>query len=260
VVPCWGHVERWRRERLSDVSAVADGRAIRVIAIVVAHRTCPRHVAENSLAGIELAGTLGADAVEIDVRLTRDGVPVLVHDRTLCRLTGWPLPTRFFSFEHLRRMRRRDDGLQIPTFEEALATLPDGVVMAVDVKEDRAASAVIALVRDRFEDRVLLWTRTPSTVSRFADELPHVERALLRDTRTDSPKRRLLDDAERSGADAVSAHWDRISPAFVEEAHARGLKVFAMALDAKSQASKLAAGLDGIVTDWPEEALAIRHY
>ena len=228
-------------------------------AVVVAHRTCPRHVAENSLAGIELAGTLGADAVEVDVRLTRDGVAVLVHDRTLLKVAGWPLPTRFFSFERLRRMRRRDDGLQIPTFEEALAALPEGVVMAIDVKEDRAAPVVTTVVRRLgVEDRVLLWVRSTACVRHFGEALPGVERALLRDTRTVAGTQRLLEDAEQSGADGISAHWDRISPEFVADAHGRGLKVFAMAQDVESQASKLAAGLDGIVTDWPEEALAVR--
>lgn len=227
------------------------------MAIVIAHRTCPLHEAENSIAGIERAGRLGADGVEVDVRVTRDGVAVLVHDRTLLRIMGWPLPTRWLSFDRVRRMRRRDNGLPIPTFEEALVALPEGVVMAIDLKDPNAGPPVARIIREHHaEERVLLWAQSMDAVRHFAREFPEIERALLRDTRAGRATRRFLDDAERCEARAVSAHWDRISPEFVAEAHGRGLKVYAMAQNEGSQASKLATGLDAVVTNWPEVALA----
>lgn len=227
------------------------------MAIVIAHRTCPRHEAENSIAGIERSGELGAHGVEVDVRLTRDGVPVLVHDRTLLRMTRWPLPTRFLSFDRLRRTKRRDNGLQIPTFEEALRALPEGVVMAIDLKDPKAGPATVAeVVRQGAEERVLLWAQSMDAVRHFSEAMPKVERALLRKTRAGAPTKRFLEDAKACNADAVSAHWDRVTPKFVAEARDRGLKVYAMAQNAESQAEKLEMGLDGVVTNWPEEALA----
>lgn len=226
--------------------------------LVIAHRTCPLQEAENSLAGIARAGAMGAGGVEIDVRLTRDGVPVLVHDRTLLRIARWPLPTRYFTFARLRRMRRRDNGLQIPTFAEALAALPDGVTVAIDLKDPRAALPTIAEIRSQSaEDRVLLWAQSKAAVRVFARELPNTERALLRDTWTDGATRRFLEDAEATQAHAVSAHWNRITPEFIADAKGRGLKVYAMAQNAESQASRIEAGLDGVVTNWPGEALAL---
>lgn len=229
------------------------------MAIVIAHRTCPLHEAENSIAGIERAGLLGADAVEVDVRVTRDGVAVLVHDRTLLRIAGWPLPTRWLSFDRVRRLRRRDNGLQIPTFEEVLVAslaLPGDVRMAIDLKDPNAGPPVAELIRKHHaQDRVLLWAQSMDAVRHFAREFPDVERALLRDTRAGKATRRFLDDAERCEAHAISAHWNRISSEFVAEAHARGLKVYAMAQNSETQAEKLATGLDGVVTNWPEAAL-----
>jgi glycerophosphoryl diester phosphodiesterase len=225
--------------------------------IVIAHRTCPLHEAENSLAGIERSGELKANGVEIDVRITRDFEPVLVHDRTLLRIAGWPLPTRYFSFERLRRFKRRDNGLRIPTFAESLEALPEGVLIAIDLKDPRAAEVTIEEIkRQGAEDRVLLWAQSMKAVKYFAKALPNVERALLRDTRAGKPTRQFLEDAKRCNADAVSAHWDRITPKFVTTAHNRGLKVYAMAQNAESQAEKIAMGLNGVVTNWPEEALA----
>lgn len=227
-------------------------------ALVIAHRTCPRHEAENSLAGIKRAGALGADGVEIDVRLTRDGVPVLLHDHTLGRVLGFPLSPRTLSLLQLRSFTRRDNRRKIPTFAEALAALPADVLMAIDMKDPRAAHASIQEVRrQNAEKRVLLWAQSMDAVRTFARELPEVERALLRDTFSDEETARFLDDAARCEAQAISAHWDVITPEFVAEAKGRGLRVFAMAQNVETQAEKLAAGLDAIVTDWPEEALAL---
>ena len=53
--------------------------------VIIAHRTSPRDAPENSLAGIRRSAELEADYVEIDVRLTRDGVPVMLHDALLLR-------------------------------------------------------------------------------------------------------------------------------------------------------------------------------
>src|SRR5919107_1805354 len=103
---------------------------------VIAHRTCPMHAPENSLEGVAKAAKLGADAVEIDVRPTRDGVPVLNHDSTVWRIARWPLPVRWTSAARFRRLRRRDgSGAGLPTLAEVLAGLPPDLALAIDVKD-----------------------------------------------------------------------------------------------------------------------------
>ncbi len=142
-------------------------------------------------------------------------------------------------------------------FADGLAALPEGVLMAIDVKEVQAAGPVIEEVRRHgARARVMLWAKSMPAVREFASSEPEIERALLRDTWTGRATRKFLADAERCRADAISARWGVITPAFVSEAHERGLRVYAMATDAESQAEKIAAGLDGVVTNWPEEALA----
>ena len=87
-------------------------------------------------------------------------------------------------------------------------------------------------------------------------EAPEIESALLRNVRWAGRLRRFLDDALRFGAGGVSAHWQAITAAFVDEAHRRDLKVYSMSRDTESMAAKLALGLDGLVTDWPQQARA----
>ncbi|MEU8527655.1 MULTISPECIES: glycerophosphodiester phosphodiesterase [Streptomyces] len=83
---------------------------------VVAHRGDPYRVRENTLPSIASAVERGADVVEIDVRLTRDGVPVLLHDDTLKRLWGHDRPLSGLAYDELRGLT----GEGVPTLDEAL--------------------------------------------------------------------------------------------------------------------------------------------
>jgi len=103
---------------------------------IIAHRTCPRDAPENSLAGIRKAAELGADGVEIDVRRSLDGVAVLMHDWSPRRTTGLPGPVRLYPSFLLRRVRLRGPGDgHVPTLAEALDALPEGLFMAVEIKD-----------------------------------------------------------------------------------------------------------------------------
>ncbi|MFD4758215.1 glycerophosphodiester phosphodiesterase [Streptomyces sp. NPDC058439] len=82
----------------------------------VAHRGDPYRARENTLPSIRSALERGADAVEIDVRVTRDGVPVLLHDATLKRLWGHDLRLDRLSHEELTELT----GGGVPTLREAL--------------------------------------------------------------------------------------------------------------------------------------------
>ena len=226
-------------------------------ALLIAHRTCPRHALENSLEGIREAAELGADGVEIDVQRTLDGVPVLMHDKTLWRTAGLYWPARFLPYSLLRRLRLRGNSEPVPSLAEALAALPPGLKVAIDIKHASAAAATLAEVRrQRLQGRTLLWSMHPRAVRYTAREAPEIESSLLRDVRWAVRLRRFLDDAVRYGARGVSAHWLAITQDFVDHAHRRGLKVYSMSRDVESIASRLALGLDGIVTDWPQEARA----
>ncbi|MEU0007409.1 glycerophosphodiester phosphodiesterase [Streptomyces sp. NPDC006314] len=91
----------------------------------VAHRGDPYRFRENTIDSLCSALDLGADVVEVDVRLTRDGVPVLLHDETLERLWELDRPLRALSAEELRGLTAGG----VPTLAEALAATGDSRVM-----------------------------------------------------------------------------------------------------------------------------------
>ncbi|MGW0770247.1 glycerophosphodiester phosphodiesterase [Streptomyces sp. NPDC002676] len=91
----------------------------------VAHRGDPYRFRENTVGSLRSALVQGADAVEIDVRLTRDGVPVLLHDETLKRLWEIDRPLGALSAEEVRGLT----GGGVPTLAEALAATEGSRVM-----------------------------------------------------------------------------------------------------------------------------------
>jgi glycerophosphoryl diester phosphodiesterase len=228
---------------------------------VIAHRTCANHVAENSLAGIAVAAELGADAVELDVRLARDGTPVLLHDPLPWRTTWPPLPVpvRLLPRRVVTGLRlRRGEGERVPTLASALAALPAGLGVAIDTKDPRAAPAVLAAVRVAgVSGRALLWSQHEAAVRHYAAEAPEATISLLRDVFDPDAVERLLRDAVAFGATAVSVPDETATSEFVALATARSLDVYAWCRTYAAQRDGVAPGVRAIVTEWISEARAL---
>jgi glycerophosphoryl diester phosphodiesterase len=112
----------------------------------VAHRGAPYRHRENTLDSLRAGLALGADAVEFDVRTTRDGVPVLLHDSTLKRLWELDRPLAALSAAEVRGLTA--DG--VPTLAEALAVTGDSRVM-IDLPgaaDRRAIRQVVGVVEE----------------------------------------------------------------------------------------------------------------
>ncbi|GAA3891474.1 glycerophosphodiester phosphodiesterase [Streptomyces sedi] len=106
--------------------------------IAVAHRGDPYRVRENTLPSFTSAAEAGARAVEFDVRLTSDEVPVVVHDATLERLWGHPVRVAAVSAARVRELT----GGGVPTLEAALAHCAElGVRAVLDLPERSAVHA-----------------------------------------------------------------------------------------------------------------------
>ncbi|MDW4904412.1 glycerophosphodiester phosphodiesterase [Streptomyces sp. ADMS] len=142
----------------------------------VAHRGDPYRVRENTTASLRSALEQGADAVEIDVRLTRDGVPVLLHDATLKRLWERERPLTALSAAEVRGLT--EEG--VPTLAEALAVTEGSRVM-IDLPgspDVRAVRRVMDVVREcAAEERAYYCADAPAMLAvRAAD--PSAEIAL----------------------------------------------------------------------------------
>ncbi len=105
---------------------------------IVAHRGVPTDVPENTMAGFQRALELGADAVEMDVRLTRDGVPVLFHNFYLQGRTNASGPVFALTWDELRRLELTGgdsaDSCRIPALREVLEAFAGRLGLEIELK------------------------------------------------------------------------------------------------------------------------------
>ena len=106
--------------------------------IVISHRGDWRNYPENSIPAIESVIRMGVDIMELDLKMTKDSVLVLSHDRTIDRCTNGKGPVSDYTLEEIKQFRLKrahnvvTDSLHMPTLEEALAACKDRIVVNVD--------------------------------------------------------------------------------------------------------------------------------
>ncbi len=158
---------------------------------IIAHRGAPRRYPENTLAGFDQALRFGCDGIEFDVQLSRDGIPVVYHDRTLARAGGGRRRVHQLDLSELRRLdagtrfpaaRRRH---QIPTLDEVLDQLNGRTRLLVEVKTREGAGAVeryrelATKVARRVNGAARVWilgfdSNVLATIGKIAADLPRV--------------------------------------------------------------------------------------
>jgi glycerophosphoryl diester phosphodiesterase len=226
--------------------------------LIIAHRTCPPYAPENSLQGISVAAEQGADAVEIDVRVSLDQRPFLMHDNSMRRTSGWPLPMELTPAFLVRRQRLHGSSESVPSLEGALDAVPPTMMVAMDLKTPWAAFPLLNEIRRRgIERRALIWCSSGRVARYIAGKSPKTEVALYKDLEEQAANRHLIDNAADLGLRAVSLDWLSIMPSLVEYGHRRGLRVYSWHREFDLSDEKLASGLDGIITDHPARVCSV---
>lgn len=230
--------------------------------VVIGHRGNPVVAPENTLRSIESAFAVGADVVEVDVRLTRDGVPVLFHDDTLERTTLGSGPVEDASLEELRPLRamsRFDEtaGEPIPTLEEALLAARGRGRLLLDINADGMAPTIAALL-DRLEVpqgilEVAAWSEAQA--DEYLAHLPGA--AVIAVGLPDRWRDGALGLARERGLAGFDVGGD-VPAEFVAAAHEAGLRVYVYTINDGDRMRRLIErGVDGIETDVPELLAAV---
>jgi glycerophosphoryl diester phosphodiesterase len=228
--------------------------------LVISHAACKGHAPENTLAGIAAALKLGVDAIEIDVHRSRDGVPVLLHDRTLDRTTDGVGAVTEQTIEQIKRLDAgarsfdgRFSGEQIPTLAEALDLTRHACLLVIEIKQEGIEEEVASVVR-RMEaaGASMIWSFHPESVRAARAAMPGVPAAQLWAGRSGSVAE-LFDGAVLRGAQAVSVHYSAVNQALVHAARLRGLSVYTWTADeAADQMHAILSGVAGICTNVPD--------
>jgi glycerophosphoryl diester phosphodiesterase len=228
---------------------------------VIAHRGASHLAPENTLAAVELAWRLGADAVEVDVRLTRDGRIVAIHDETTDRTAGTHLEV---AATHSSQLRRLDAGChkhpkfageRIPYLEEVLQTVPPGRQLFVEIKcgPEILPALVQTITNSGKRSQVVIIGFDLAAVRAAKAMLPDVPAHWLCDKRVfASYDRSIVEQAKAGGVDGLDVHWTGLTRRFIRAVKAGGLRLYVWTVDDPAQALRLTAmGADGITTNHP---------
>jgi glycerophosphoryl diester phosphodiesterase len=232
--------------------------------VIVGHRGAAGLAPENTLAGFRAAGELGIRTMELDVRLTRDGQLAVIHDPTVDRTTrgvGRVAELCLAEIQALPRRRgQQSEGCRIPSLREALAALGPGVHWRIELKpEDQRpeelVAAVLATIRAaRCRRRVRLISFQASLLHLLRARDPAIPLGALEARDPEA----AFETAARCRCEALMLETALVSAPLVERCHAGGLLIAAWTANQPAEIRRLAdLGVDEIITDYPDRALAV---
>ena len=217
---------------------------------LIGHRGAAGHEPENTLRSVEAALRLGVDAVEVDVHAV-DGRLVVIHDERLERTTNGRGRVDGHTFAALRALDA-GGGERIPTLDEVLDAVAGRAELVVELKGAGTAAPVAALLRSRgaaTADAVVVSSFDHVELARLRDFLPGVRRGAL----VAGVPLGYASFAAALGAHSVHLSAEFAPPLLIDDAHARGMAVWAYTVNHADEARRLRAlGVDGVFSDVPE--------
>lgn len=254
---------------------------------VSAHRGASAELPENTLAAFRRALEHGAEGIELDVALTADGVPVVLHDETVDRTTDGTGPVVEMTLAEVQALDA-GGGEPIPTLDDVLALAAGHLEVNIELKAADSAPAVarviarhpaltwfassgqwdalaelLTLVPDARVYPLTLGVATPDHLRALAVAAGYDEETIEAEAARFSHLGRPLDEAVdwalRVGAAGVSTWAEGLTTADVERVHALGLAVWVWTIDDLDRAEELMRmGVDAICTNDPAGVLARR--
>jgi len=243
------------------------------VAIVYAHRGGAKLRPENTLLAFDHGLSLGADGLEFDVHLSRDGVVVVHHDTTLDRTTDGRGPLAALTADELARLdagyhfeghRGRTGG--VPRLDEVLRRYPSAhLIIELKVNDPelarrtidavRAADAVDRVALGSFGTRVLRAARACEPAIRTGSSREETRLALYRSWVRWPVRRPAYQEFQ---VPELAGRTRVVSPRFVRYAHDAGLRVKVWTVDAADDMRRLLGwGADAIISDRPDIAVPV---
>ncbi|GAB4151647.1 MAG: glycerophosphodiester phosphodiesterase family protein [Candidatus Promineifilaceae bacterium] len=214
--------------------------------LIIAHRGASADAPENTLAAFALAQEQGADGIELDVMLSADGLPVVIHDDTLDRTTTAQGPVAARTAAELA-------DLHVPTLDDVFLAFGPSLLYNVELKlyswRDRGLEAAVAdrIAAYHLESRVLVSSFHPACLRRARQHMTRtIPLALLHHTRWLRVAHHLL------AMEAVHPDYKLVDAAYMAWAKARGYQVNVWTVDDPTAARRmLDLGVHAIITNRP---------
>lgn len=217
--------------------------------LIIGHRGASAVALENTIAAFEAAIAAGADGIEFDVRLSRDGVPVIIHDDTLYRTVGLRKRVADLTAEELR-------AVDVPSLRELFQLMArNSLILCLEIKASapKLPDLCCRLVNEfSFQDRVIIECFNLQTLKAID---PWLRTAALFEPRLYA-EQNLIDRTLAVGASVLALHHRLAKPSLVEKAKLAGLMVVVWTVDDTAWLARARSmGIEALITNDPARML-----
>lgn len=234
--------------------------------LIIGHRGASRDAPENTLASFQLAFEQGADGIEADFRLTRDGEIVCIHDDSTARTSGDAVEVAQATLQELRGLDvggwkgEMWRGARLPTLREVLGVLPAGKRLFIELKSgaeiiDPLAAALASSTVDSGQIRLLSFSA--GLITTLKERLPGYRACWLTDYRLRGvwhpTAEEILSTLRQCRADGLASRYRSVlGPELVTALREDSLEIHVWTVDSAPAARKLLSlGVDSIMTNRP---------
>ncbi|WP_163969929.1 glycerophosphodiester phosphodiesterase [Oceanobacillus halotolerans] len=240
---------------------------------IIAHRGASKLAPENTMVAFKLAYQHGAEGIETDVQLTKDNVPILMHDEKINRTTNGEGFIKDLTYKQLQQydagkwFHRKFEGSMVPTLETFLKWIKDKpLYLNIELKNNKIdykhlESIVYEMVTHfKLQDHTILSSFNPNSIKRMKPFQKTMDIAFL----TKKGSKNILDATKQLGASSLHMNHKYITENLVKQSHAKNLSVRAYTVNkANHMMTCFQTGCDGIFTDLPHKGMQYRelyHY
>ncbi len=217
--------------------------------IVIGHRGAAGLEPENTLRSIKAAIEIGVDEVEIDVRVSKDGYLVVIHDETVDRTTNGHGFVRDLTLKEIKNLDA-GQGEQVPTLKEVLDLTRNKVVLDIELKVSEALNKTLCLIEEmKIQDHVVLISFKHDLLLKARSSNPNIRTGAIF---FESPKLSSLDVIKKY-ADGIYVHYRNINKDLIDEAHSKNLRIGVWTVNSISDMKRMIRlGVDAVTTDRPD--------
>lgn len=235
--------------------------------VIIAHRGASAYYPENTMAAFEGAVKMNAEMIELDVLLSKDGVPVVFHDEILDEHTNGKGKVSSYTQEELKKLDAGSwfnpefAGQRIPTLEEVLDFATGKIALNIEIKTEAVSNETEGGVEEKclnlvnkygMEEHVLFSSFDYRAVSHLKQLAPNIPAALLYEKNQSGKKlpSQLISDYN---ADAFNCHFRELNKKRIRDIKSNNIPVFVYTVNQQSRMRKLInMGVTGIFTDMPD--------
>lgn len=233
---------------------------------IIAHRGFSDIAPENTLIAFQKAIEIGADYFELDVHQTKDGILVVIHDKTINRTSSNNKTGKInnLNFSELHSVRvglsskfgEEYNNEKIPTLKEALELAKGNIKVCVELKADKIENQVVELLNELdMIDQVIVFAFNDKSLVNIKKLNPEIKTLFLKSY----ANIKTLDFVKEINANAIGVGYDtKITKEFISYAHKNNIEVFKWTVNKEQEMKELIdLQIDGIITNKPDLALKL---